>query len=189
MTDELMGLRLPGWIVTLTCGVFTTTTMAFLDDALETMIPWILVMLGVVTADLIAGIRKSLKLGIHVSWSMAFRNTMGKMVTYVAFVMMVALIDAACGHQFRIAMWSCLFVCLLEGGSIVSNLMKPYGVDITPGNILQFAVRVFSSKVIRMDGMGSLGDDETMEEIREHERGRWERRERNAKRYRKGTGD
>lgn len=171
-----MGLRLPGWIVTLTCGVFTTTTMAFLDDALNTMIPWILVMLGVVAADLIAGIRKSLKLGIHVSWSMAFRNTMGKMVTYTAWVMMVALIDAACGHQYRIAMWSCLFICLLEGGSIVSNIMKPYGVDITPKNILAFAVRLFTAKVIKMDGLGSLGDEETMEEIKERERGRWERR-------------
>ena len=182
-------MRIPEWIMMTACGALTTSTVAFLDDALETMVPWLLVMLGVVAADLVAGIRKSLKLGIRVSWSMAFRNTMGKMVTYVAFVMMVALIDSACGHAFRIAMWSCLFVCLLEGGSIISNLMKPYGVDITPGNVLQFAVRVFSSKVIRMDGMGSLGDAETLEEIREHERGRWERRERNAKRYRKGTGD
>lgn len=171
-----MGLRLPGWIVTLTCGVFTTTTMTFLDDALETMIPWILVMLGVVAADLIAGLRKSMKLDIHVSWSMAFRNTMGKMVTYTAWVMMVALIDVACGHQFRIAMWSCLFICLLEGGSIVSNIMKPYGVDITPKNILAFAVVLFSAKVIKMGDMGSLGDDETMEEIKEREKGRWERR-------------
>ena len=171
-----MGLRLPGWIVTLTCGVFTTTTMTFLDDALETMIPWILVMLGVVAADLIAGLRKSMKLDIHVSWSLAFRNTMGKMVTYTAWVMMVALIDAACGHQFRIAMWSCLFICLLEGGSIVSNIMKPYGVGITPKNILEFAVGLFSAKVIKIGDMGSLGDDETMEEIKEREKGRWERR-------------
>ena len=171
-----MGLRLPGWIVTLTCGVFTTTTMTFLNDALETMIPWILVMLGVVAADLIAGLRTSMKLDIHVSWSLAFRNTMGKMVTYTAWVMMVALIDAACGHQFRIAMWSCLFICLLEGGSIVSNIMKPYGVGITPKNILAFAVGLFSAKVIKMGGMGSLSDDETMEEIKEREKGRWERR-------------
>ena len=90
--------------------------------------------------------------------------------------MMVALIDAACGHQFRIAMWSCLFICLLEGGSIVSNIMKPYGVDITPKNILAFAVGLFSAKVIKMDGPSSLGDDETMEEIKEREKGRWERR-------------
>lgn len=171
-----MGLRLPEWIVTLTCGVFTTTTMTFLNDALETMIPWILVMLGVVAADLIAGLRKSMKLDIHVSWSLAFRNTMGKMVTYTAWVMMVALIDAACGHQFRIAMWSCLFICLLEGGSIVSNIMKPYGVGITPKNILAFAVGLFSAKVIKIGDMGSLGDDETMEEIKEREKGRWERR-------------
>lgn len=130
-----------------------------------------------------SGLRKSIKLGIHVSWSMAFRNTMGKMVTYVAFVMMVALIDAACGHQFKIAMWSCLFVCLLEGGSIISNLMKPYGVDITPKSIFAFAVKVFSAKVIRIDGgEGSFSiDDDKMDTIKEREKGRWERRTRSAK--------
>lgn len=174
-------MKIPEWITLTACGVFSTTTMTFLSDALETMIPWILVMLGVVTADLVAGLRKSLKLGIHVSWSMAFRNTMGKMVTYVAFVMMVAMIDVACGHQFRIAMWSCLFVCLLEGGSIISNLMKPYGVDITPRSILAFAVRLFTAKVIKVDCDAPMGDDGTMDEIRERERGRWERRERHER--------
>lgn len=175
-------MRIPEWITLTACGVFSTTTMTFLNDSLNTMIPWIVVMLGVVTADLIAGLRKSIKLGIHVSWSMAFRNTMGKMVTYVAFVMMVALIDAACGHQFKIAMWSCLFVCLLEGGSILSNLMKPYGVDITPKNILTFAVRLFSSKVVRMDIDGSAfqATDGTMDEIKEREKGRWERRHKDS---------
>ena len=173
-------MRIPEWLMLTACGVFTTTTMGFLNDAMATMIPWILVMLGVVAADLVAGLRKSIKLGIHVSWSMAFRNTMGKMVTYVAFVMMVALIDAACGHQFKIAMWSCLFVCLLEGGSIISNLMKPYGVDITPKSIFAFAVKVFSAKVIRIDG-GEASfniDDDKMDTIKEREKGRWERRTR-----------
>ena len=56
--------------------------------------------------------------------------------------------------------------------------MKPYGVDITPKNILQFAVRLFSAKVIRLDGDTPMGDDDTMEEIKERERERWERRRR-----------
>ncbi len=176
-------MRIPEWLTLTACGVTSTTTMAFLDDTLATMIPWLLAMLGVVTADLIAGLRKSIKLGIHVSWSMAFRNTMGKMVTYVAFVMMVALIDSACGHQFKIAMWSCLFVCLLEGGSIVSNLMKPYGLDITPKNIFAFAAKVLSAKALRLDvGTDAFNvDDEAMDGIKEREKDRWESRKRKRK--------
>lgn len=185
-----MGVKIPTWIMSLSCGVFSTVTIGYLNDALDTMIPWLLAMLGVVVADLVAGLRKSLKLGIHISWSMAFRNTMGKMVTYVAFVMMVAMIETACGHQYRIAMWGCLFICLLEGGSILSNLVKPYGIDVTPTSILEFAVRLFSQKVIKVEGEDFHGDEHTMDEIKERERGRWEKRRPHPNPFpTKGEGD
>lgn len=157
-------------------GLLTPVAMIFLQDAFKTMVPWIMVMLAVVACDLIAGIRKSLKLGVHISWSMAVRETMGKMVVYVAFVMMVAMIDAASGHSFRIAMWGCLLVCALEGGSILSNMLKPYGVDITPGAILKF----FMMKVTKSsdDEAGALVNDENIDVIKERERDRWEKRHR-----------
>lgn len=125
--------------------------------------------------DLIAGIRKSLKLGIHVSWSMAFRETMGKMITYVAFVLMVAMIDAASGHSYNVATWGCLFICALEGGSILSNILKPYGIDITPKGIVLF----FSSRLLHASDAESsmLVDDAGLEQIRQRERDRWEKRQ------------
>lgn len=163
-------------LVLTAAGLLTPVAMVFLQDSLRTMVPWIMVMLAVVACDLIAGIRKSLKLGVHVSWSMAVRETMGKMVVYVAFVMMVAMIDSASDHSFKIAMWGCLLVCALEGGSIVSNMLKPYGVDITPKSILRF----FTMKVTNAteDEAETLVTDEKVEELRERERNRWEKRHR-----------
>lgn len=167
-------MRIPQQITLTASGLLTPLAMAFLQDTIRTMAPWVMAMLAVVVCDLIAGIRKSVKLGVHVSWSMAFRETMGKMVVYVAFVLMVAMIDAASGHSFNIAMWGCLFVCALEGGSVVSNLLKPYGVDITPRSIARFfAMRVGRATAEEADGLLSGG---TSEEVRERERGRWERR-------------
>lgn len=133
-----------------------------------------MVMLAVVACDLIAGIRKSVKLGVHVSWSMAFRETMGKMVVYVAFVLMVAMIDAASSHSFNIAMWGCLFICALEGGSIISNFLKPYGVDITPRSIARF----FTMKVANAtaEEADELVSGDVVDSIRKREKDRWEKK-------------
>lgn len=169
-------MRIPQSASTTASGFFTPFAVLFLQDTFKTMIPWIMVMLAVVLCDLIAGIRKSMKLGVHISWSMAFRETMGKMVVYVAFVLMVAMIDAASEHSFNVALWGCLFICALEGGSIISNILKPYGIDITPKSI----VKVFSMKV------GNLSDDEAealvnedkVGKVREREKDRWERKQR-----------
>lgn len=154
-------------------GFITQYVAIFMQDTFKTMVPWILVMLAVVTCDLIAGIRKSLKLGVHVSWSRAFRETMGKMVVYVAFVLMVAMMDAASEHSFSIAMWGCLFVCALEGGSVVSNILKPYGIDITPRSIVRF----FTARVAHTteEEAGELIDEGGLEDIAERERKRWEK--------------
>lgn len=167
-------MRVPQLLVLLAAGFLTPIAVVFLQDAFKTMVPWIMVMLAVVACDLIAGIRKSLKLGVHVSLSMAARETMGKMVVYVAFVMMVAMIDAASNHSFRIAMWGCLLVCALEGGSIVSNMLKPYGIDISMKSIIKF----FTMKVTNSseDEADELVNNERMEDITLREKDRWEKR-------------
>lgn len=171
-------MRIPQSATNTASGLFTPFAVMFLQDAFKTMLPWIMVMLSVVICDLIAGLRKSIKLGVHISWSMAFRETMGKMVTYVAFVLMVAMIDAASNHSFHIAMWGCLFICALEGGSIISNLLKPYGIDITPKNIFKFVAGYFASKVLQTEPAEVEVDQDQLEAIKERERKRWEQRDR-----------
>lgn len=118
-------MRIPNALM-MAAGGLITLAVTFYKDTVTTMLPWITVMFAVVVCDLIAGLRKSLKLGVHISWSMAFRETMGKLVVYFSFVMMVAMIDAASEHTFKIALWGCLFICAIEFGSVISNILKPY---------------------------------------------------------------
>lgn len=167
-------MRVPQLLTMAAAGVMTPVAMMFLQDTLNTMIPWLIVMLSVVACDLIAGIRKSLKLGVHVSWSMAIRETMGKMVVYVAFVLMVAMIDAASGHSFSIAEYGCLLVCAIEGGSIISNMLKPYGIDISLKSIIKFFTMKATSST--EDEADALVNEDKVSEITEREKDRWEKR-------------
>lgn len=164
-------MRIPQDASTTASGIFTPVAVLFLQDAVKTMIPWIMVMLAVVVCDLAAGIRKSIHLDVHISWSMAFRETMGKMVTYVAFVLMVAMIDAASEHSLNISKLGCLFICALEGGSIISNLLKPHGIDLSVHSI----VKLFGRRVIGMTGEEAeeIIEKDGLEEIRRREKDRW----------------
>lgn len=83
----------------------------------------------------------------EVRFSGAIRRTMGKMVTYFAFVCMVVMINIASGDKWNIDIYSCLFVCFIEFCSIISNILKPKGYDF---NILK-ALGVFCKKVFNVD--------------------------------------
>jgi hypothetical protein len=110
-------------------GSFAGIASAFITQTLEHMIPWLMVSAAVILCDLAFGVRKSLIMGEEVRFSRAVRNTMGKMVTYFAFVCMVCMICVASGEQYGIDKWSCLLVCFIEGCSIVGNILKPKGID------------------------------------------------------------
>ena len=131
-------MKLGSTVTQTTSGVFTPIAMSFIMDSIAIMIPWLIVMFAVIVTDLIAGVRKSIKLGVDVSPSTAFRETIGKMVTYFAWVVMVCLVEAAVGKGEGIAKWACLLVISVEGGSIVSNILKPHGIDISASAILKF---------------------------------------------------
>lgn len=156
-------------------GFFTLPAILFLQDTVTTMIPWIMVMLSVVLCDLAAGLRKSHLLNVHISISMAFRETMGKMVVYVGFVLMVAMIDAASNHSFDIAKWGCLFVCALEGGSIISNILKPRGIDISLREVIKIIGKRFG-KMTEEETEGVI-KEENVEKLREIEQDRWKKRD------------
>lgn len=110
-------------------GSFAGIASAFIGQTLSHMIPWLMVTAAVILCDLAFGVRKSLIMGEEVRFSRAVRNTMGKMVTYFAFVCMVCMICVASGEQYGIDQWSCLLVCFIEGCSIIGNILKPKGID------------------------------------------------------------
>ena len=113
-------MKIPEPVVMTASGGVTTIAGLFLQQSIEIMVPWLIATFAVVIADLAAGIRKSHLLGVHVSPSTAFRETMGKVVVYFAFVMTAAMIDVAADGGLLIAKWCCLFVMLIEGGITLS---------------------------------------------------------------------
>ena len=110
-------------------GSFAGIASAFITQTLEHMIPWLMVSAAVILCDLAFGVRKSLIMGEEVRFSRAVRNTMGKMVTYFAFVCMVCMICVASGQKYQIDVWACLLVCFIEGCSIIGNILKPKGIN------------------------------------------------------------
>lgn len=131
----------------ISAGVFAPIAGSFVIDSLQMMVPWLIVMFCVIVCDLVTGVRKSLLMGEHVRFSRAWRATMGKMVTYFSFVVMVVMIQKASGMDVRIDTYSCLFVCFIEGCSILSNILKPKGYNFN----LAKAIGVFFKKVFSID--------------------------------------
>lgn len=128
-------------------GSFASVATGFVMESLNHMIPWLIVSLVVILTDLAFGVRKSLLMGEKVRFSRAIRATMGKTVTYFSFVCMVCMINVASGLEWRFDVYSCLFVCFIEGCSIIGNILKPKGLSI---DILG-AARVFFKKVADVD--------------------------------------
>lgn len=128
-------------------GGFSVIASGFIAQSLEHMIPWLIVTFSVVVCDLAFGIRKSLLMGEEVRFSGAVRRTMGKMVTYFAFVCMVVMINIASGNKWNIDVYSCLLVCFIEFCSIISNILKPKGYSF---NLLK-ALGLFGKKVLDVE--------------------------------------
>lgn len=152
--------------------VMNTIAVTFIGDALETMTPWLITMIAVVLCDLAAGLRKSMKLNVHISPSRAARATMSKIVTYVAWVLAVSMIECAVGHSLAVAKWACLLVCTIEGMSVVGNMLKPMGYDLSlkSGILLLLSYAFSRSK----EELAELVEEEHTDTIRERERRKWE---------------
>lgn len=136
------------------------------------MLPWLVVMTAFVLADLAAGIRKSYKLGVKVSWSTALRETGGKWVTYLAIILAVCLLNVVATDSDTLAKWTCLGIMALEGGSVVSNLLRPYGIVVTPKGVLMWLLR---RSPIGGD-IDELAKEEEVKRARREENQKWNTR-------------
>lgn len=124
---------------------FLMVAWGFILDSLQKIIVWLIVMFSVIICDLIAGCRRSLIMNEKVRFSSALRRTMGKTVTYFSFVIMVVMINQAVGDNCHIDKWAILFVCFIEGSSIISNILRPKGYDINMVQILSILTkRIFN---------------------------------------------
>lgn len=139
MKDNIITQSIPGG--------FSVIASGFIMESLEHMIPWLIVSFSVVVCDLAFGIRKSLLMKEEVRFSSAIRRTMGKMVTYFAFVCMVVMINIASGSKWNIDVYSCLLVCFIEFCSIISNILTPKGYSF---NMLK-VLGLFGKKMLDVD--------------------------------------
>lgn len=157
----------------LTSGVIIPTAFAFLQDALLVMVPWMITMFFIVIADLAAGVWKSYKLGIELRFSRGLRETMGKLLVYFAFVCMVACINVAYKGEFQFAKWAAGIVIAIEFGSIIGNLLKPHGINISLSAIIKAFLQK-SPLPLTCEQADAIVQEKNIEEIIKEEKERTE---------------
>lgn len=143
-------------------STFGATMSVFFADSISQMLPWLAVSFAVIVCDLIVGLRKSFLMEEEVRFSSAVRRTMGKMLTYFSFCVMVAMVDVAAHGGGTIDKYACLFVCFIECTSIISNILKPKGFDV---NVIKL-IALGLSKAFKVD---KKDIEEVIEKETEHE--------------------
>lgn len=121
-------------------GGYSVMLAAFLDESIGHILPWMIVSFFVILCDLVVGIRKSLLMGEEVRFSSACRRSLGKTVSYFTFVIMMSVIDVAAHGNGEIDKWACLLVCFIEFTSIISNILKPKGINLNLIELVAFAI-------------------------------------------------
>lgn len=157
-------------------GAIIPILIAFLGDALVLMVPWFIAMFSVIIADLAAGLWKSYRLRVPIRFSKACRETMGKSVVYFAFVLMACCINVASNSDFNWAKWLSMFVILIEVGSMVSNILKPHGINISMSAFLK-AILTHSALPFACPNPDEVVQDESIEKIRQEELEKFEAEE------------
>jgi hypothetical protein len=132
-------------------GSYSLIFATFLAESIGHIIPWLIVAACVILCDLVVGIRKSLLIGEEVRFSSACRRTLGKMVSYFMFVIMVAVIDVAAHGGETIDKWACLLICFIEGCSIINNILKPKGISLDMNKL--FSVVIKKKLDVDIDGV------------------------------------
>lgn len=164
-------MKIPHNIILLTSGVVIPTAFAFLQEAMIVMVPWIITMFFIVMADLAAGVWKSYKLGIELRFSRGLRETMGKLLVYFAFVCMVACINVAYAGEFQFAKWASGLVIVIEFGSIIGNILKPHGINISLSAIIKAFLKK-SPLPLACEDADSIVQEKKIEEIIAEEKAR-----------------
>lgn len=134
-------MRIPEPVVMMAGGGVSTVASLFFEQAIVVMLPWLITTFCVILADLASGVRKSHLIGVHVSPSTAVRETMGKIVVYFSFVAAAAMISISARGDEKIAKWCCLFIMVVEGGSVISNILVPHGIRLSLKAILKWFLK------------------------------------------------
>lgn len=155
-------------LIQITSGVLIPVLASFLNDALVLMIPWFIAMITVIMADLFAGLWKAYRLEIPIRFSKACRDTMGKTIVYFAFIMMACCINVADNGDFNWAKWLAILIVVIEVGSIIGNILKPHGINISLNAIIKAAL-TRSPIPLTCEEADAVITEESIEKIRQEE--------------------
>lgn len=141
-------------------GGVTATAIAFLHSALTSMLPYLIIAVPLVILDLIWGIRAARCRKEKVTFSRAFRKTVGKCFDYLCWAVLAATVALA--FEARWLEWVIFgAVVFNELTSIVTNFFETKGIEVSVVNIWRAVVKKGSEKA----GVG-LSDDEVSEIIK-----------------------
>lgn len=124
-------------------GISVTSALsAFIYDSLALISIWLWVILWVTIADLLASLYKCYKIGQEIRFSRGCRDTMIKLSAYFAFVVASVFSSGASGNM-DMARWCCLFILVVEGASIVSNILKAHGYALNVNAVINLILSHF----------------------------------------------
>lgn len=150
-----------------TAGGFGAIASAFVIESLQHMIVWLIVMFAVILADLVSGLMKSYKLRQKIRPSRACRDTITKAVSYFAFVVCACMIDVANGGCGSTERYCCLFVIIVEGISIIGNILKSHGYELNAVKLIElFISKKLESARDEVEGIVTKTEEAKDEDIK-----------------------
>lgn len=138
-------------------GGVTLTAIAFLQHTLSNMIPYAIVAIPLIILDLTWGMRAARYRQERVTFSKAFRKTMGKMFDYLCWILIAAGLAIAFEKQW--IEWCILGAVIFnEITSIIGNYFETKGIELSIPALW---------KLIFKKGAGHYGVDVSDDELGE----------------------
>lgn len=138
-------------------GGVTATAIAFLHSALTSMLPYLIIAVPLIILDLIWGIRAARYRKEKVTFSRAFRKTVGKSFDYLCWSVLAATLSLA--FEARWLEWVVFGgVVFNEMVSIVGNFLETKGIEFSLTSLYRLIFRKAGAQ---------LGVEVTQEEVEE----------------------
>lgn len=145
-------------VSTVVQGGVSATAVAFLNEALIHMIPYAICAIPLIMLDLYWGIKAARSRKEKVTFSRAFRRTMGKACEYCCWVILAATLSIA----FNVRWLEWFILASVMGNeliSIVGNSLECKGYKLSLKNVWRLILKFFGKKVgldLSDDDVGSV---------------------------------
>lgn len=120
---------------------FGAIASAFVIDSLEEIIVLIIAVAAVVFCDLITGIARSLKQKLEIRFSRACRETIAKGTIYFSLIVCASMMQVAMRGDIEINKYACYLILLIEGSSIVNNVLGFHGMALNFNKIFALFIK------------------------------------------------